>query len=346
MSETMTDPSMPAAMMNGTMRAVSQDELGGPDVLKLVSLPIPEPGISEIRIRVHAAGVNPIDGAQRQTGAFVGQPPFVLGWDLSGTVEAVGPGMTLFQTGDEVFGMLPFPQGHGAYAEHVVGPTRVFVRKPDSLDHVHAAAIPMAGLTAWQALVDTAGIGDGSRVLIIGASGGIGHLAVQIAKARGAHVTALASAANLDFVRSLGADETIDYNAGDFTQTVRDQDVVLDVVGGDYPARALDVLRPGGIVVSTQPPSVAPVAEDAAKRDMRAAGVIVEADEIGMSALADLAAAGKLVPAIAATVPLEEVRAASAMADLAASDQHFPLEQGGAAETGRHGPGKVVLTIM
>jgi NADPH:quinone reductase-like Zn-dependent oxidoreductase len=346
MSETMTDPSMPAAMMNGTMRAVSQDELGGPGVLKIISLPIPEPGISEIRIRVHAAGVNPIDGAQRQTGAFVGEPPFVLGWDLSGTVEAVGPGVTLFQPGDEVFGMLPFPQGHGAYAEHVVGPTRVFVRKPDSLDHVHAAAIPMAGLTAWQALVDTAGIGDRSRVLIIGASGGIGHLAVQIAKARGAHVTALASAANLDFVRSLGADETIDYNAGDFTETVQDQDVVLDVVGGDYPARALDVLRPGGIVVSTQPPSVAPVAEDAAKRDMRAAGVIVEADEIGMSALADLAAAGKLVPAIAATFPLEEVRAASAMADLAGSDQHFPLEQGGAAETGRHGPGKVVLTIM
>ena len=254
--------------------------------------------------------------------------------------------MTLFQPGDEVFGMLPFPQGHGASAEHVVGPTRVFVRKPDSLDDVHAAAIPMAGLTAWQALVDTAGIGDGSRVLIIGASGGIGHLAVQIAKARGAQVTALASAANLDFVRSLGADDTIDYNAGDFTQTVRDQDVVLDVVGGDYPARALDVLRPGGIVVSTQPPSVAPAAEDAAKRDMRAAGVIVEADEIGMSALADLVAAGKLVPAIAATFPLEEVRAASAMADQAASDQHFHLEQGGAAETGRHGPGKVVLTIM
>jgi NADPH:quinone reductase-like Zn-dependent oxidoreductase len=218
MSETMTDPSMPAAMMNGTMRAVSQDELGGPDVLKIVSLPIPEPGISEIRVRVHAAGVNPIDGAQRQTGAFVGEPPFVLGWDLSGTVEAAGPGVTLFQPGDEVFGMLPFPQGHGAYAQHVVGPTRVFVRKPDSLDHVHAAAIPMAGLTAWQALVDTAGIGDGSRVLIIGASGGIGHLAVQIAKARGAHVTALASAAKLDFVRSLGADETIDYNAGDFTE--------------------------------------------------------------------------------------------------------------------------------
>jgi len=346
MSETMTDPTMPAATMNGTMRAVSQEKLGGPDVLEVVSLPTPEPGISEVLVRVHAAGVNPIDGMNRQTGALIGQPPFVLGWDVSGTVEAVGLGVTLYQPGDEVFGMLPFPQGHGAYAEYVVGPTRIFVRKPDRLDHVHAAAIPMVGLTAWQALVDTAGIGEGSRVLIIGASGGIGHLAVQIAKARGAHVTALASAANLDFVRSLGADEAIDHAAGDFTQNVRDQDAVLDVVGGDYPARALDVLRPGGILVSTQPPSLAPIAEDATKRGLRVAGVIVEADEIGMSALADLAATGKLVPTVAATFPLEEVRAASAMADLAASDQHFPLEQGGAAETGRHGPGKVVLTIM
>jgi len=332
--------------MNGTMKAVSQDELGGPEVLKLITLPTPQPGISEILIRVRAAGVNPIDGAQRQTGAFVGRPPFVLGWDVSGTVEAVGPGVTLYEPGDEVFGMLPFPQGHGAYAEYAVGPTRVFVRKPDRLDHVHAAAVPMVGLTAWQALVDTAGIGQGSRVLINGASGGIGHLAVQIAKARGAYVTALASAANLDFVRSLGADEVIDYEATDFTKTVRDQDAVLDVVGGDYPARALDVVKPGGIVVSTQPPSVAAIADAAAERGVRVAAVIVEADDVGMSGLAELAAAGKLVPAIAATFPLEEARAASATADLAATGENFPLEQGGAARSGAHGPGKVVLTMV
>jgi NADPH:quinone reductase-like Zn-dependent oxidoreductase len=331
--------------MNHTMKAISQDELGGPEVLKLVTLPIPEPGVSEILIRVHAAGVNPIDGAQRQTGAFVGEPPFVLGWDVCGAVEAVGPGVTLYTPGDVVFGLLPFPQGHGAYAEYVVGPTRAFVPKPDRLDHVHAAAIPMVGLTAWQALVDTAGVGEGSRVLIDAAAGGIGHLAVQIAKARGAYVTALASAAKLDFVRSLGADEVIDYNSTDFTEVVRDQDVVLDIVGGDYPARALDVLKPGGILVSTQPSSLAPVAEAAAERGIRVAGVIVEADEVGMAALADLAATGKLAPTIAATFPLEEAAAASAMADIAANGDAFPLEQGGAAESGKHGPGKVVLTI-
>jgi NADPH:quinone reductase-like Zn-dependent oxidoreductase len=332
--------------MNGTMKAVSQDQLGGPEVLKLVTLPTPEPGVSEILVRVHAAGVNPIDGAQRQTGAFVGEPPFVLGWDVSGTVEAVGLGVTLYKPGDEVFGLLPFPQGHGAYAEYAVGPTRAFVPKPEQLDHVQAAAIPMVGLTAWQALVDTAGVGKGSRVLINAAAGGIGHLAVQIAKARGAHVTALASAANLDFVRSLGADEVIDYKSTDFTGVVRDQDVVLDIVGGDYPTNALEVLKPGGILVSTQPPSLGPVAEAAAERGIRVAGVIVEADDVGMSALADLAAAGKLTPTIAATFPLEEAVAASALADVAATDHSFPLEQGGAAESGKHGPGKVVLTMV
>lgn len=332
--------------MNGTMKAVSQDELGGPEVLKLVTLPTPEPPVSHILIRVHAAGVNPIDGANRQTGAFVGEPPFVLGWDVSGTVEAVGLGVTLYQPGDEVFGLLPFPQAHGAYAEYAVGPTRAFVPKPDGLDHVHAAAIPMVGLTAWQALVDTAHVGPGSRVLINAAAGGIGHLAVQIAKARGAYVTGLASAANVDFVRALGADQVIDYHATDFTQAVREQDVVLDIVGGDYPARALDVLKPGGILVSTQPPALAAVAEAAAERGVRIAGVVVEADEVGMAALADLAAAGKLVPTIAATFPLHEAAAASAMADVAATDGTFPLETGGAAESGKHGPGKVVITMV
>jgi NADPH:quinone reductase-like Zn-dependent oxidoreductase len=210
--------------------------------------------------------------------------------------------------------------------------------------HVEAAAIPMVGLTAWQALVDTAGVGEGTRVLITGAAGGIGHLAVQIAKARGAQVTALASAADLDFVRSLGANEVIDYDGADFTTVLGNQDVVFDVVGGDYPVRALDVLKSGGILVSTQPSTLSPLTGTATERGIRLAGIIVEADQVGLFALAELAAAGKLVPTIAATFPLEEAAAASATADLAASDGQFPLEEGGAAESGKHGPGKVVLT--
>lgn len=304
------------------MQAISQDRLGGPEVLASVSLPKPTPGIGEVLVRVRAAGVNPVDAMNREHGVLVGQPPFVLGYDVSGTVEAVGYGVTLFTPGDEVFGMLPFPHGHGAYAEYVVAPTRVFVPKPERLDHVQAAAIPLAGLTAWQALVDTAGVGEGSRVLINGAAGGVGHFAVQVAKARGAYVIALASAANAAFVRSLGADEVIDYAATDFTDVISDLDVVLEVIGGDYPAKALDVLKRGGMFVSTV--GQTPAAGDAADRGIRVAALFVEADRLAMTALASLAAAGKVVPTVAAT---------------------FPLDQAATAQSAKAGPGKVVLTL-
>ena len=306
------------------MHAVSQDELGGAEVLELVTIPTPEPGVGEILVRVHAAGVNPVDAMNRESGLFIGEPPFVLGYDVSGTVEAVGPGVTLYEPGDEVFGMLPFPRGHGAHAEYAVGPTRAFAPKPDRLDHVQAAALPLVGLTAWQALVETADVCRGSRVLINGAAGGVGHVAVQIAKARGAHVVALASAANADFVRSLGADEVIDYAATDFTELVGDLDVVLDVVGGDYPAKALEVLKPGGILVSTLPPTLIPVAKDAADRGIRLAGLLVEADRLGLWGLVNLTAFGELVPTIAAT---------------------FPFDEAAAAQSAQVGPGKVVLTF-
>jgi NADPH:quinone reductase-like Zn-dependent oxidoreductase len=310
--------------MNDQMEAISQDELGGPEVLELVTLPIPEPGVGEVLVRVHAASVNPVDVMNRESGLFIGQPPFVLGWDVSGTVEAVGLGVTLYAPGDEVFGMLPFPHGHGTYAQYAVGPTRVFVPKPDRLDHVQAAAMPMVGLTAWQALVETARVGEGTRVLINGAAGGVGHVAVQIAKARGAHVIALASAANADFVRSLRADEAIDYATTDFTEVVGDVDVVLEVIGGDYPAKALGVLKSGGTLVSTLLDTLVPVAEDAANRGIRLAGLLVEADRLGMSALANLVAAGKLVPTIAAT---------------------FAFGEAAVAQSVKAGPGKVVLTF-
>ena len=311
--------------MTETMRAISQDELGGPEVLKRVALPIPKPGMGEILVRVHAASVNPVDAMNRESGIFVGKPPFVLGWDVSGMVEAIGPGVTVHRPGDEVFGMLPFPHGHGAYAEYAAGPARAFVPKPERLDHVRAAAMPLSGLTAWQTLVETAQVGQGSRVLINGAAGGVGHLAVQIAKARGAYVIALASASNIEFVRSLGADEVIDYAASDFTQTVHDVDAVLEVIGGDYPAKALKVLKPGGILVSTLPPTLEPARKDAVESGIRLAGVFVEVDRVGMTALADLAAADKLTPTIAAT---------------------FPLDEAAAAHSTKIGPGKTVLTMI
>ena len=175
------------------MRVVTQDRLGGPEVLHAGDAERPNPSVGEILVEVHAAGGNPVDAMQRQTGTFGAPPPFTLGWDVSGVVAAIGPGVTLYAPGDEVFGMLPFPRGAGAYAEFVVAPTRAFVRKPESLSHVEAAALPLAGLTAWQALVDTANVTAGTRVLLTGASGGVGHLALQIARSRGAHIVAVAS---------------------------------------------------------------------------------------------------------------------------------------------------------
>ncbi|KAB7753187.1 MULTISPECIES: NADP-dependent oxidoreductase [Mycobacteriaceae] len=306
------------------MRAISQHELGGPEVLQLVEIDRPTPGIGQILVRVQAAGVNPVDAMNRRSGVLVGAAPFVLGWDVSGTVEAVGTGVTLYQPGDDVFGLLPFPQGHGAYAEYVVAPTRVFVRKPVNLNHIQAAALPLAGLTAWQALVDTAGIGESSRVLITAAAGGVGHLAVQIAKAYGAYVIGLVAPDKVEIVAGLGADEVIDYTTTDFTAFISDVDVVFDLIGHDYPAKALQVLKPGGLLVSTQPQSLTAVTADAVARGIRPAELLVEADRLGMTALAELAGRGALVPTIGAT---------------------FPLEQAGQAQSHRAATGKVVLTL-
>lgn len=220
------------------MRAVGQEVVGGPEVLKVVEIDRPEPGYSQLLVRVHAAGLNPADCKHRAL-RLLGDAPHTLGWDVSGVVDAVGRGVTLFRPGDEVFGMLPYPYGVGSHAEYVTGPTRAFALKPPSLDHVQAAALPLAALTAWQALADTADIRPGQRVLIHAAAGGVGHLAVQIAKARGAYVVGTASAAKHDFLRSLGADEVIDYRTTDFTEAVGGIDVVLDTLGGDNCRRSL-----------------------------------------------------------------------------------------------------------
>ena len=287
-----------------TMRAVRQDVLGGPEVLTEVEVERPAPGLSQVLVRVHGAGVNPTDWQHRAAGNLL-EPPFTLGWDVSGVVEETGFGVTIFKPGDEVFGMLPYPHGVGSHAEYAVGPARAFAAKPAAIDHVQAGAIPLAGLTAWQALVDTAHLTAGQRVLIHAAAGGVGHLAVQIAKARGAHVIGTASAVNHGLVRRLGADEVIDYRSEDFESVVSGVDVVLDPVGGDYPARSLRALRPGGTLVSLQPLPTA-VLSAAAALDIRAAAMLVEADHAGMAALADLVTAGKLWPVVAGTFPISQ----------------------------------------
>ena len=288
------------------MTAMRQEEHGGPEVLHAVEVPRPQPGISEILVRVHAAGVNPTDWKHRSGRRFLGDPPYTLGWDVSGVVEAVGLGVTLHAPGDEVFGMLPYPYGARSHAEYVTGPSRAFVAKPESIDHIQGGAIPLAALTAWQCLVDIADVAAGDRVLIHGAAGGVGHLAIQIAKALGAHVIGTASEPKHDLLRELGADETIDYRTVDFAQEAADIDVVLDTIGGDTQLRSLDTLVPGGVLVSTVPIPVEGRDEKAEELGVRAVSMLVEADQAGMRAIAELVEDGKLRAVIADTFPLAE----------------------------------------
>lgn len=312
-----------------TMRAISQDAVGGPEVLHEVTVPIPSPGVGEILVRVRAAGVNPTDWKHRSIARrFLPEPPFTLGWDVAGEVAGVGLGVTVVSVGDEVFGMLPYPRGHGAYAEYVVGPARGFVAKPVSIDFVQAAALPLVSLTAWQALVDTANLVAGERVLIHAAAGGVGHIAVQIAKARGAYVIGTASAKNHDFVRSLGADEVIDYRDEAALAAVRECDVVLDSQGSEHAIRSLGNLRDGGRLVSLSPDAGAADLRQAADKQGKVAAVmLVEADQGGMRAIADLAADGALTAAIFQTFELAD-----------AAEAHTVGERG-------HNVGKIVLTV-
>ncbi|RBP63597.1 NADPH:quinone reductase-like Zn-dependent oxidoreductase [Brevibacterium sanguinis] len=322
-----TNPSIDTAEAEPTMRAISQDHLGGPEVLHEIELPIPKPVPGQILVRVRAAGVNPTDWKHRGGAGFLPAPPFVLGWDVCGVVEKVGVGVTLFKPGDEVYGMLPYPFGVGSHAEFVVGPTRAFVPKPTTIDEVQAGALPLVSLTAWQALVDTAEVGEGDRVLIHAAAGGVGHVAVQIAKARGAYVIGTASAPKHDFVRDLGADEVVDYRETDVAEGVKDVDVVLDTLGGQNQLESLKSLRDGGVLVSTLPFPKRGLFDAATERGIRVELILVEADHASMLAISDLVESGQLRATIAQTFPLAE-----------AAEAHRVGEEG-------HTTGKLVLTM-
>ncbi len=307
------------------MRAVVVEQWGGAENLVEREVERPEPGLNEVLVRVHAAGVNPVDWKTRASGGLIewGDLP-VVGWDVSGTVEAVGPGVGVFRPGDEVFGMPLFPRQAGGYAEYVVAPARHLAPKPAGLTHVEAAALPLAALTAWQALVDTADVRPGERVLVHAAAGGVGHFAVQIAKARGAYVIGTASAGKHDLVRELGADEVIDYRAVPFEDAVSEVDVVLDGLGGETAERSLKVLRPGGRLITLPGPDDVPAG---APDGVRAVWVLVEPDHLGLREIAALVERGALRPVVEAVLPLAE-----------AAKAHELGEQGRTT-------GKIVLTV-
>lgn len=297
------------------MHAITQTSFGGPEVLTLTDVPAPAPGPTEVIVRMRATSVNPIELLIR-SGDFplLGEPPFILGWDLSGIVEAVDPGVSRFTVGDEVYGMPYFPRAGGTYADFVAAPSRQLARKPASLSHVEAAALPLVGLTAWQSLVDIAGVQAGQRVLIHGAGGGLGHIAVQLARHLGAEVIGTASVAKHDFLRELGADQLIDYRRTDFTEAVRDVDVVLETIGGDYATRSFSVLRPGGLLVTAVERLSTTLPRLATEAGVRFAAVGVEPDHVALEHLAALADAGVLRPHVQTTLPLEDAAKAHEIA--------------------------------
>ena len=288
------------------MRAISQRTFGGPEVLEVIETDRPEPGPGEVLVRVHAAGVNPADW-KRSSGQVpqLGQPPFTLGLDLAGTVEAAGDQATRFQVGERVYGAVLPPRG--AYAEYVTAPQDWLAPTPAGLDHVSAAALPTAVLTAWQALAGVADVQAGQRVLIHAAAGGVGHLAVQIAKARGAHIIATARAGKHAFLRDLGAEEVIDYTTTDFAAQLRDVDVVLDLVGGDYGPRSLNTLTAGGILFDVSGTGAdASVEEQAAARGVRYVPFTFTPSGTDLDQVDRLVDSGALRVSVGQTLPLDD----------------------------------------
>jgi NADPH:quinone reductase-like Zn-dependent oxidoreductase len=289
---------------------VRQHEFGGPEVLRVEEVPRPEPGATEVLVRVQAAGVNPVDWTARAEPVALDPPPFTLGWDVAGVVEEVAVGVNRFVPGDEVFGMPWFPREAAAYAEYVTAPSRHFARRPAGLTPVEAGALPLAGLTAWQVLIEVADVRPGQRVLVTAAAGGVGHLVVQIAKARGAYVVGTASPAKHDFVLGLGADEVIDYTATELVDAVGDLDLVVDLIGGANSVAAVPTLRPGGLLVPVTGSGDPAIDVAAAERGVRVARFLVEPDHVGLEALAALVDEGRLRVEIDTVFPFAEAAAA------------------------------------
>jgi NADPH:quinone reductase-like Zn-dependent oxidoreductase len=294
------------------MKAVCIYSYGGPSVLVYEDAPRPLPGDGEVLVRVHAAGVNPVDWKIREghlKEMLHHTLPLVLGWDVSGVVEALGDNTSRLRVGDEVFSR-PDISRDGAYAEFIIIRESEVALKPKSLDHIHAAALPLAGLTAWQTLFDAGGLSAGQRVLVHAAAGGVGSLAVQLAKWKGAHVVGTASARNHEFLRKLGVDQVVDYDTERFEDVVQPVDVVLDTMGGETQERSWKVLKRGGILVSTVS---TPSAEAAAAHGVRQAFVFTTPSAAQLADIAKLADAEKLKAIVETILPLSDATRAQEM---------------------------------
>ncbi len=289
------------------MKAVRIERYGNEEVVKLAEVERPQPGQNELLVKVKVAAVNPVDWKIRDgLGEMFGlKPPLILGCEVAGAVEAVGDHTKDFVVGDEVYGYLGAHSG--GYAEYVAAPAREFVRKPKQIDFDTAASVPVAALTAWQGIFDHGKLASGQRILITGASGAVGSMAVQLAKNKGAHVIGIGSGRNEEFVRGLGADEFIDYKKAKFEEEVSGADVVFDTVGGDMQQRAFQTLKRGGFLVSTVDP---PSAEKAKEFGVTVAMVVMTPKPDQLAAINQLLESGKLKVRIATVLPLAEVKKA------------------------------------
>lgn len=291
---------------NRTMRAARLHAFEGIDGIRLDTVSRPEPGPGEVLVQVHAAGVNPVDwkiadGMGRHIPGF--ELPHTLGCDVSGVVVDLGPQVTAFAIGDEVFGYTSLARP-GCYAHFVIARPDELALKPASLSHVEAAAIPVAGLTAWEAMFDAAGLSAGQTVLIHAAAGGVGSIAVQLAKARGARVIGTASGSNEALVRSLGADEFINYRETEFDEAVQGVDVVFDTIGGETQSRSFQVLRPNGFLVSVVSP---PDPGDTRRAGVRSGFIAVRTNGARLAEIVDLVNSGQVRAEVARKFPLEQV---------------------------------------
>jgi len=315
------------------MRAMIITGFGGPEVFEERDVPRPKPGINDLLVRVHATSVNPVDYKIRYNGSWAGvSPPAIIGYDVAGVVAAIGSGVQNFKVGDEVFYTPVIFGGQGSYAEYHVANESIVALKPKRLSFVEAASLPLAGCTAWDAIFTMAKIRLGETVLIHAGAGGVGSLAIQMAKAAGARVLATCSTKNIEFVRSLGADVVIDYRIEDCVEAVQREtdgvgvDAVYDTVGGDTVAQSIEITRPYGRIISIV--SVSGDINGAYGKNISLHFGFLERAAYKVNALRNLVERGQLRPLIDSVMPLEQVAAA-----------HERLENGGVA-------GKIILKVV
>lgn len=296
------------------MKAVRIHQYGERDVLKFEDAPMPGINANDVLVRTVAASVNPVDWKIRAgylKDMIPYEMPLTLGWDVSGVITAVGENVTTFAVGDSVYSR-PDITRNGTYAEYVAIRASEVAHKPDSITHNEAASLPLAGITAWEVLITTAQISEGQKVLIHAGSGGVGSLAIQLAKSRGAYVIATTSAKNRDLVASLGADEVIDYKAQDFTDVVAEVDVVFDTLGGDVQTASWSVLKKGGMLVSIVSP---PSEETANEFGVKSAFVFIQPNAEILRQYAELVDHGKIRPIVGAEFALADIEKAHELSE-------------------------------